>query len=358
MTDDATRTDEVKARAWVATGLGEPTAVLTEQAVAVPAPGPNEVRVAVRAFCLNLNDTDIIRGRYTTLPLEPPFVPGMESVGVVESAGPGAEHLVGQRIVGIPVMAHGGYAEYAIVDAATALELPAWTSDEDGAALHYPFHLGWFALKERARIRPGETLLVHAAAGGTGSGALQIGKALGARVIATAGSAEKLALCRELGADHTVNYRDDDWVEQVVDLTYGRGVDVAFDAVGGATTVNTFRCMGLNGRHLIAGFSEDIGLEDSPLSPRPMTYGNFDLCGVCLVYVTDPVGVRRLLGFNWPSRSDGQDAHAQILELIRTDLIRPAIGRRVAWSELPGALEDQAARRTTGRLVVTTGFHD
>lgn len=351
--------DEIKARAWVATALGEPTAVLAEQTVTVPAPGPNQVRVAVDAFCLNLNDIDIIRGRYTTLPLEPPFVPGMESVGVVEAVGEGAEHMLGQRVVGIPMMAHGGYAEYALVDAATTLELPAWVSDADGAALHYPFHLGWFALKERARIRPGETLLVHAAAGGTGGGALQIGKALGARVIATAGSAEKLTYCTELGADHVVNYRDDDWVEQVVDLTYGRGVDVAFDAVGGDTTVNTFRCMGLNGRHLIAGFSQDIGLEDGDyLSPRPMAYGNFDLCGVCLVYVTDPVGIRRMLGFNWPSRSDGQLAHAQILELIRTGVITPAVGRRVDWADLPGALEDQAARRTTGRLVVTTGFHD
>ena len=171
----------VQARAIVATALGDPTDVLEEQTVRVPPPGPNEARVRVDAFCLNFNDIDIIRGRYRTLPLEPPFVPGMESVGVVDSAGPGAEHLVGQRVVGIPVLAHGGYAEHALIDAATALELPSWVSDAEGAALHYPFHLGWFALHERARLQPGETLLVHAAAGGTGSGALQIGKALGRR---------------------------------------------------------------------------------------------------------------------------------------------------------------------------------
>lgn len=355
MTATATVTATTSARAWVATALGDPTAVLAEQVVEVPEPGPNEVRVAVRAFCLNFNDIDIIRGRYTTLPLQAPFVPGMESVGTVEAAGPGAEHLLGQRIVGIPVMAHGGYATSAIVDAATALELPAWLSDEDGAALHYPFHLGWFALKERGRLQAGETLLVHAAAGGTGSGALQIGKALGARVIATVGSEEKAEFCRSLGADHVVNYRDADWVDQVVELTYGRGVDVAFDAVGGSVTVDTFRCMGLNGRHLIAGFSQDIQLEDGDhLSPRPLAYGNFDLCGVCLVYVADPVGTRRLFGFNWPSRSEGQLAHARILELIRTGAITPTVGRRVAWGDLPAALDDIEQRRTTGRLVVTT----
>ncbi|MEB3032786.1 NADPH:quinone oxidoreductase family protein [[Mycobacterium] nativiensis] len=348
----------IAAEAWVATELGDPGKVLARQSIEVRPPGPGEIRVAVRAFCLNFNDIDVIKGRYTTMPLPAPFVPGMETVGVVESAGPGSEHLIGRRIVGIPVMAFGGYASYAIVDAATALDLPDWISDVDGAALHYPFHLGWFALRERGRLKPGETLLVHAAAGGTGSGALVLGKALGARVIATAGSEEKLAFCKELGADHAINYRDDDWVEQVMELTYGRGVDVAFDAVGGNVTVQTFKCMGFNGRHLMAGFAEDIALEDGDyLSPRPIAYGNFDVCGVCLVYVNDPVGVRRTLGFNWPARSDGQRAHVEILELIRTGRIRTVVGAEVDWADLPNALERMAARQTTGRLVVGTGFH-
>jgi len=346
----------ISADAWVATELGDPAKVLARRSVEVRAPGPGEIRVAVNAFCLNFNDIDIIGGRYTTLPLQPPFVPGMETVGVVESAGQGAEHLIGRRIVGIPVMAFGGYASYAIVDAATALDLPDWVSDVDGAALHYPFHLGWFALRERGRLQPGETLLVHAAAGGTGSGALVLGKALGARVIATAGSDEKLEFCKELGADHVINYRNDDWVEQVVELTYGRGVDVAFDAVGGDVAVQTFRCMGLGGRYLMAGFAQDIALEDGDyLSPRAIAYSNFDVCGVCLVYVNDPVAIRRTLGFNWPARSEGLDAHAKILEMLRTGKIRTVVGEQVAWADLPNALERMAARKTTGRLVVTTG---
>ena len=290
----------VIADAWVATAVGDPSKVLERQQVEVSAPGCNEVRIAVEAFCLNFNDIDIIRGRYTTLPLEPPFVPGMESVGVVESAGGGAEHLVGRRVVGIPVLAHGGYASYAVVDAATTLDIPRAMSSVDGAALHYPFHLGWFALHERARLKAGETLLVHAGAGGTGSGALQVGKALGATVIATAGSEEKAAFCRELGADYAINYRTTDFVQMIDDITYGRGVDVAFDTVGGDVTLQTFRCMGFNGRHLVAGFSQDIQLEDGGyLTPRPIAYGNFSLCGVCLVYVNDPIGVRRTLGFEF-----------------------------------------------------------
>jgi NADPH2:quinone reductase len=344
--------EPITADAWVATGLGDPTGVLERQLVEVPAPGPNEARVAVEAFCLNLNDIDIIRGRYTTLPLQPPFVPGMESVGVIESAGPGAEHLIGRRVVGIPVMAHGGYASHALIDAATALEIPASMSSVDGAALHYPFHLGWFALHERARLQPGETLLVHAGAGGTGSGALQIGKALGAVVIATAGSEEKLELCRELGADFAVNYRTTDFVDAVDEITYGRGVDVAFDAVGGDVTVQTFRCMGFNGRHLVAGFSQDIQLEDGNyITPRAMAYGNFSLCGVCLVYVNDPLGTRRTLGFNWPSRAEGQAAHATILELLRTGAIRTVVSRQLTFDQIPEALEAMERRETTGRLV-------
>ncbi len=348
----------VTADAWVVTTHGNPTSVMERRAVEVPAPGPNEVRVAVDAFCLNLNDIDIIRGRYATLMLDPPFVPGMESVGTVESAGPGAEHLFGQRIVGIPIMAHGGYATHALVDAATAMELPRWLSDADGAAMHYPFHLGWFALHERARLQPGETLLVHAAAGGTGSGALQMGKALGAKVIATAGSDEKLEYCRKLGADVVVNYRTTDFVAVAMDATYGHGVDVAFDAVGGNVTLETFKCMGFNGRHLIAGWSEGIELEDGHyLTPRAMAYGNFSLCGVCLVYVNDPLGVRRTLGFNWPGRGDGQKAHAKILELIRSGRIHPAVSRELEFDDIPSALEEMEQRRTMGRLVVLVNGH-
>jgi NADPH2:quinone reductase len=353
---DATSTaagGPVKAQAWVARELGDPTAVLERDLVEVPAPGPNEARVAVEAFCLNFNDIDVIRGRYVTLPLEAPFVPGMESVGVVEAAGPGAEHLLGLRVVGIPVMAHGGYAEHAVIDAATALVIPSWMSSVDGAAMHYPFHLGWFALHERGRLQPGETLLVHAAAGGTGSGALQIGRALGATVIAVAGGPEKVALCRELGADQVIDHRSTDLAAAVEDITNGRGVDVAFDTVGGATTVETFKCMGYGGRHLVVGFSEDIQLEDGAyLTPRPIAYGNFDLCGVCLVYVNDPMGTRRLLGFNWPSRAEGQVAHARLLEMIRRGTIRTVVSRELRFDDVPGGLGAMERRETTGRLVV------
>ena len=202
---------------------GDPTKVLERQTVEVRPPGLNEVRVKVSTFCVNFNDTDIVRGRWTTVPLEPPFVPGMDTMGVVESAGPNAEHLVGRRIVGIPAGAHGGFAEYAVVDATSAMLIPDWLSDTDATALHYPFHLSWFALVERAQLEPGETLLVHAGAGGVGSAAIQLGKALGARVIATAGGPEKVAFCKELGADEAIDYTDGGFADAVVDATFGAG---------------------------------------------------------------------------------------------------------------------------------------
>lgn len=345
--------DAVKADAWVATALGDPTKVLERQIVEVRPPGPGEVRVKVAAFCVNLNDTDVVRGRYAMMPLTPPFTPGMESVGVVESAGAGAEHLVGQRVVGIPVLAQGGFAEYAVLDAATTQVLPSWLSDAEGAAMHYPFHLGWFSLVERARLQPGETLLVHAAAGGTGSGAVLLGKALGATVIATAGGPEKVEFVRSLGADVVVDYLDGGFADAVNDATFGHGVDVAFDVVGGRVTTETFRCMGLHGRHLLAGYSEDIANDGAVLSPQAAVYGNFSLCGVCLVYVNDPLGTRRTFGFNWPSRYEGQLAHKKLLELMRAGAIRTVITQQIGFDELPAAMERQERRETMGRVVVS-----
>lgn len=344
--------DVVKADAWVATALGDPTKVLTRQEIEVAPPGPGEVRVEVSAFCVNLNDTDIVRGRWSIVPLAPPFTPGMEAMGVVESAGPGAEHLLGLRIVGIPVGAHGGFAEYAVVDAASAMLVPSWLSDADGAALHFPFHLGWFSLVERARLQPGETLLVHAGAGGVGSAVIQLGKALGATVIATAGGPDKVAFCRELGADVVVDYLDGSFAEDVLEATFGAGVDVALDSVGGSVTTETFRCMGIHGRHLLVGYAQDISNDGAPLSPQAAIYGNFSLCGVCLAYAMDPLATRRTLGLNWPARSEGLKAHRRILELLRSGKVRTVVTSEVSFGDLPAAMERQERRETMGRTVV------
>ena len=135
-------------------------------------------------------------------------MPGMVAAGTVDAAGPGAEALLGRRVVGVTVGVQGGYASAALLDAATVQTLPSWLSFVDGVAMYFPYLLGWLALRERGRIRAGDVVLVHAGAGGVGSGVIQLAKAFGATVIATAGTDEKVEFCRQLGADHAVNYRD------------------------------------------------------------------------------------------------------------------------------------------------------
>ena len=347
--------DTVTVDGWVATALGAPTEVLERRQVEVRPPGPNEIRVEVSTFCVNFNDTDIVRGKWSVVPLQPPFTPGMEAMGVVESAGPGAEHLVGQRVVGIPAGAHGGFARMVVVDATSAMLIPSWMSDVDGAALHYPFHLSHFALFERAGLRPGETVLVHAGAGGVGSAAVQLAKAAGAKVIATAGGPEKVELCRELGADLAVDYRAGGFADAVLEATYRTGVDVALDSVGGAVTTETFGCMGMNGRLLLVGYASDISNDGAPLTVQPAIYGNFSLCGVCLAYAPDPLATRMATGLNWPSRTEGLAAHRHILELIRTGAVRTVVTDVIGFDELPEAMERQERRETTGRVVVQLG---
>jgi NADPH2:quinone reductase len=176
--------------------------------------------------------------------------------------------------------------------------------------------------------------------------------ALGARVFATAGSPEKLDFCRGLGADLALDYEHDDIVDAVLDATEGRGVDVVCDLVGGQTTVRTFPCVAHGGRHVLAGFSGGIEAEDTGIVPRPILFGNFDLCGVMLSYRTDPLSVKRVSGFNLFSRADGERVHAHLVELLDAGRIRTVVGRTAPWAELPAELTRLANRETVGRTVL------
>jgi NADPH:quinone reductase len=331
---------------------GAPHEALYLDEIDAPTPGPDELKIKVTSVTLNFNDLDGIHGRYKTVPRPVPYVPGMEVLGIVEECGPGAEQWVGRRVVAIPSGAFGGYAEYAIAPASMAFEMPAALAEPEAAAIFMPFHLAWLALYERARVRAGETLLVHAGAGGAGSAALQLGVHAGARVFATAGAADKTNLCLELGAELAINYRDTDFVAAVLDATDGRGVDVAFDAVGGDVTLQTFRCMAFNGRHILAGFASGIEQEDEGLVPRPVLFGNFSLVGVCHAYVDDPVVFKRMSGFNFPAHHDGEQLHAELLQLFAEGALRAIVGQEVPFADLPAALDAMEQRRTIGRSVV------
>jgi NADPH:quinone reductase len=334
--------------------FGEPEKALQLDEVPEPVVGPGELLVRVAATTLNFNDVDGVRGRYRTVRPALPYTPGMEVLGHVEAAGAGAEPWVGRRVVAIPTGAFGGYAELATGPIAMAFEMPpeAELPDAPAAAIYFPFHLSWLALYERARVQHGETVLIHAAAGGVGSAAVQLAGLAGARVITTAGSSEKVELCRSLGADLAINYRETDFAGAVLEATDGRGVDVAFDSVGGEVTTATFRCMAFNGRHLLVGFASGIEAEDAGIVPRPVLFGNFSLCGVCHAYAEDAREFKRATGYNFPSHADGERVHTRILELIRQGQVRPVIGSEVAFTDLPAALQSMADRRTVGRVVV------
>ncbi len=340
-------------KAWRVHEFGEPAAALRLDDVPAPTAGPGELLVRVAATTLNFNDVDGVRGRYRTVRPPLPYVPGMEVLGEVVGAGTGAQDWVGKRVVSIPNGAFGGYAELAVGPSAMAFEMPpeSQLADTEAAAVYFPFHLSWLALHERAHIRAGETVLIHAAAGGVGSAAVQLANLAGARVIATAGSAAKLELCRSLGAAVTINYAESDFVEAVLEATDGRGVDVAFDTVGGEVTAKTFRCMAFNGRHLLVGFASGIEAEDEGIVPRPILFGNFSLFGVCHAYVDDPAALKGMTGYNFPSHADGERVHAQVVELVLNGSLRPVVGLECAFEDLPRALQSMADRQTTGRNV-------
>ncbi|MGP0029066.1 MAG: zinc-binding dehydrogenase [Acidimicrobiales bacterium] len=344
-------TGSVAATAWVAAQLGAPTDALETGEIEVGPPGPSQVRVATETFCLDFNDIDTIRGRYGLLKLEPPFVPGMVAAGIVDAAGAGAESLLGRRVVGVTVGVQGGYASAALLDAATVQTLPSWLSFVDGVAMYFPYLLGWLALRVRGRVAAGDVVLVHAGAGGVGSGVVQLAKAFGAFVIATAGSDEKVEFCHHLGADCAINYRTGDFVGYVDDVTNGHGVDIAFDSIGGQVTIDTFKTMAFNGRHLIVGFAADITLEEQPISLQPSIYGNFDLVGICFSFVDDP-RLTHSLGMNFLTRADGLRIWGDILQMTRREQIRPVVGREIEFDDVPSMLEAIERRESMGRTVV------
>jgi NADPH2:quinone reductase len=341
-------------QAWRIHGYGAPDEVLVADDVVVPEPGSREVRVRVEAATANFNDIDLVRGRYLTVNPPLPAIPGMEVVGEVDAVGEGvgAEWL-GRRVCAVPSGAFGGYAEYACAPLAMTFELPTAFALPDAAALYMPFHLAWQALHARGQLQAGESLLVHAAAGGVGSAAVQLGVLAGARVLATAGSPEKTHVAAQLGADVAIDYRATDFVAAVLEATDGRGVDVAFDTIGGEVTTQTFRCMAYGGRHLMAGFASGIEVEDEgSIVPRPILFGNFSLVGVCHSYVDDPVAVRRAAGVNFPSRDQGEAVHRELLDHVTAGRLRAVVGLDVPWSELPAALAAMERRDTVGRVVI------
>jgi NADPH2:quinone reductase len=324
-------------------------AVEVQDDVPEPEPGPGEVRVRVAAASLNFGDIARCRGGVAAVMAEPPFTLGMDVAGVVDAAGEGREDWVGRRVVGMATQSLGGMAELALCG--TVFDAPPELDDVEAAAFTLPFHLGRLALHERAALQSGEVLLVRSGASAVGTAAIQLGVAAGARVIATGGTAEKAELCRELGAERVVDHSSEDVFDAVMEHTGEHGADVIFDPIGGDQTEVMWTCAALGGRYIAAGFNDDpeSGLTGRPL--RKASMANVSIVGVILAYLDAPIEFRRF-GINPFPPEVGDRVHAALLDLVASGDIRPTVGRRVGFDEVAGALEDHAARRTTGRTVV------
>ena len=300
-----------------------------------PEPAAGEVRIAIEAASLNFPDLLTVVGKYQVKP-PLPFVPGSEFAGRIDAVGEGVRHLkVGDAVAVIG--SHGGFATHACVAAAHVMPLPPDFDMADGAAFAFTYGTSHHALIDRAALQAGDTVLVLGAAGGVGTAAVQIAKAVGARVIAAASSDDKCALCSRIGADATINYTTTPLREALKELTQGKGPDVIYDPVGGALAEPAFRSIAWRGRYLVVGFAGG----DIPALPWNLAL----LKGASV------------MGVFWGdfAKREPQNNAAGIKEIlgwIAKGVLKPRISRQYSLAEAPLALMDMAARKVIGKVVV------
>jgi NADPH2:quinone reductase len=296
---------------------------------------PQTLKVEVRAAGVNFFDILMVQGNYQVKPPFP-FVPGAEIAGIVRELGEGVEGFeVGDRVFASAGL--GGFAEVAVVPAFGCYRMPRGMSFEEAAALPIIYPTSYAALTFRGHLEAHETLLVHAAAGGVGIAAVQIGKALGARVIATAGGAEKLEIARRQGADETIDYREEDFVERVKQLTDGRGADVIYDSVGGDVFDKSLKCIAWNGRLLVIGFA---GGRIPEVKANRILLKNI-----------------AIVGLHWGAHSSHEPARIPetfqaLFDLYGRGAIKPVIYKTYSLDDVPVALEDLGSRKTYGKLII------
>lgn len=322
----------------VVCGAYGPPEQLRVAEVEQPAPGPGQVAIRVEACGVSFPDALIVQGKYQVRP-PLPFTPGSEVAGVVTALGAGVRDVaVGDRVMAFT--GTGGFAEHALAGADAVVALPAGVAFAPAAAFAMNYATTYHALKDRAGLQAGQTVLVLGAAGGVGLAAVELAVLMGARVIAAASSEEKLAVCKEYGAAATINYTTDDLKERVKALTGGRGVDVALDPVGGPYAEPALRGMAWGGRYLVVGFTAG----DIPRIPLnlPLLKG----CSIVGVFwgsfaAREPERNRANLG--------------QLVAWLAEGRLRPLISATYPLEDAPRALADLLARRVTGKVVLAPG---
>ncbi|MER6601990.1 NADPH:quinone oxidoreductase family protein [Streptomyces parvus] len=317
-------------QAWRVHRNGEPGEVMRLEEADRPTPGDGQVLVEVRAANVNFPDALLCRGQYQVRP-PLPFTPGLEVCGTTED---------GRRVLANPVLPHGGFADWIVADEAALLTAPDALDDAEAAALHVGYQTGWFGLHRRAHLQPGETLLVHAAAGGVGSAAVQLGKAAGAKVIGVVGGPDKAAVARELGCDLVIDRRSEDIVAAVKEATGGRGADVVYDPVGGDAYTKSTKCIAFEGRILLIGFAS--GVIPTPALNHALVK-NYSVVGLHwgLYNTKDPAAVRA--------------CHEELTKLAEQGIVKPLISERVAMADTADAVQRVADGTSTGRIVVLPG---
>lgn len=343
-------------RAWRVHEWGEPSDVLVLDDIDTPEPGPGEVLIRNQAVPLNLNDIDRVNGANMMAVPELPVTPGMEVMGTVEAVGDGVGLAVGERVVATAKQATGGWAEATLCPAPATFPMPDDIALPDAAALLFPFHLALLGLVDRASVQTGETVLVHAGAGGAGSAAIQVAVERGATVIATCSTQAKADVCRSFGASAVIDYTEEDLAAAVLEHTDGRGVDVVFDTVGESVFEDSLKATAYNGRYVMIGFASDKPKADEPIIvPRRIITANIHLSGVLLTYAPDELIplVKQGLGWNFASTSIGNAMHDQLVAGVRSGAFRANVGRVVDFDQIPAEIEALADRSTIGRTVVT-----
>lgn len=304
--------------------------------IPVPEPGAGEMRIRNRAAALNFYDNLMIQGKYQVRPPRP-FTPGSEVAGVVDAVGEGVTNFrTGDRV---QAMATGGtYCEYSIAPVTKSFKIPDAMSFEEAAAMIVIYQTSYFALFHRIMARKGEWLLVHAAAGGVGLSAMQIGKALGLRIIATAGSEEKLEFCRSQGADHAINYTDPAWVDQVRTITEGHGADIIYDPVGGEIFDLSTKCIAPEGRLLVIGFA---GGQIPTIAANRILLKNISIVGAYWG------------GYLERHPQFMHEAQGALFAMYEAAQIRPVVSASYPLEDAVRALQALAGRKTVGKVVLS-----
>jgi NADPH:quinone reductase len=322
-------------RAWGATEFGEPIDVLRLEDRVLPDPEGPLVEIKIDAAGVGLPDVLMLQGNYPAV-AKPPIAPGQEVVGTVSKVGPDSTLRVGDRVMASTMfpMGYGGFAEYCLAGPVMALPIPKGMPDVQAAGFGTPYHTAYVGLVQRGNLQAGQTLLVLGGAGSSGSAAIMLGKAMGAMVIATASSEEKAQFCRDLGADHVINYREQTIRHEVKAITGGEGAHMVYDPVGGSAYDEASKCIALHGQIILIGYGSGSWANVDPLHTVLRSYS----------VVGAFAGAR--------SAEETREHHDHLVELAEAGKIWVPVDKVFSFEETPQAIDRVAKGEMLGKVIV------